>query len=162
MADGQEGSPKIKPSSNPCSQRRFSSADSWASFRYRKEHSPLLGEILRPIAPIQVKSRVGKWFPALMYVDSGADITLVPRDFGRLLGLDLAEKPGDHHRCDRRLPSSVPSRCGSSNSRLSRHIQDCGVRKNDVPYLLGRNGVSRAFTVIFQEYRSLVRFDPVS
>ncbi len=97
-----------------------------------------------------------------MYVDSGADITLVPRDFGKLLGLNLTENLG--------------TITGVTGNSLRVSIQDVEVRiasfavrskiavsaRNDVPYLLGRNGVFRAFTIVFQEYQSLVRFDTVS
>lgn len=63
-------------------------------FSYRKENSGLLGEILRPIATVQIKSAMSDWYPVIMYVDSGADISLVPRNFGLLLGLDLTKNLG--------------------------------------------------------------------
>ena len=129
------------------------------SFPYRREWSRLLGEILRPVASIQVKSIAGHWFPALMYVDSGADLTLVPRDFGKLLGMDLRQNLG--------------TVAGVSGSPLRISVQPAEIRigdsiakariavalRNDVPYLLGREGLFRLFKVIFQEYKALVRFD---
>ena len=57
-------------------------------FAYRKEKSGFLGEILRPVAQLEVRAEMSEWFPVIMYIDSGADITLVPRNFGALLGLD--------------------------------------------------------------------------
>ncbi len=64
------------------------------SFPYRRERSKLLGKILRPVASVYVRSLMESWFPALMYVDSGADLTLVPKDFGLLLGMDLSKNVG--------------------------------------------------------------------
>jgi len=63
-------------------------------FTYRKEKSGILGDILRPIAQLEIKSEKTDWFPVIMYIDSGADITLVPRNFGSLLNLDLTENLG--------------------------------------------------------------------
>lgn len=57
-------------------------------FAYRKEKSGLVGDILRPVAQLEIKSKKDDWFPVIMYIDSGADISLVPRNFGSLLGLD--------------------------------------------------------------------------
>ncbi len=94
-----------------------------------------------------------------MYVDSGADLTLIPKDFGRLLGMNLRENLG--------LVSGI------SGALLQVSLQTADIRiggrtararvaaalRNDVPYLLGREGLFRLFKIVFQEYRSLVRFD---
>ncbi len=94
-----------------------------------------------------------------MYVDSGADLTLIPKDFGKLLGMNLQENLG--------LVSGI------SGALLKVSLQSADVRiggrtarakvavalRNDVPYLLGREGLFKMFKIVFQEYRSLVRFD---
>jgi len=54
-------------------------------FDYRKEISSVLGEIYRPIAKIQLKGDKG-WISEFMYVDSGADFTLIPYRLGKFLG----------------------------------------------------------------------------
>ena len=129
------------------------------SFPYRRERSALLGEVLRPVASVQVRGRRGPWYPALMYVDSGADLTLVPEDFGRLLGMDLTEN------------SELITGVAGSPVRVS--IQQAEVwiggriakakiavaMRNDVPYLLGREGLFRLFKIVFEEYKAQVRFD---
>ncbi len=94
-----------------------------------------------------------------MYVDSGTDMTLVPRDFGRLLGMDLNQNFG--------------TVAGTGGSALRVSLQSAEIRigaflarariavatRNDVPYLLGREGVFRLFKVAFKEYKGTVRFD---
>lgn len=94
-----------------------------------------------------------------MYVDSGADLTLVPRDFGKLLRLDLKQNRG------------VVAGIGGTQLQVSLHTAEVRVGssvarariavalRNDVPYLLGREGLFRLFRITFQEYKSLVRFD---
>ncbi len=130
------------------------------SFPYRRESSRLLGEVLRPVASVQIRSAKGEWFHTLMYVDSGADLSLIPRDFGKLLGMNLNQNRG--------------SIAGVSGAQLGVSVQSTGVRigntvieakiaiamKNDVPYLLGRDSIFRLFRIVFEEYRSRVRFDP--
>jgi len=49
------------------------------SFPYRKEYSSLIGEVYRPVAVIYLQGKGGKWRGFTVYVDSGADITLLPR-----------------------------------------------------------------------------------
>ena len=129
------------------------------SFPYRREWSSLLGEILRPVASVQVRSSSGDWFPALMYVDSGADLTLVPRDYGSLLGMNLTENrgivAGVAGTSLRISLQSADIRIGNSTARARIAV----ALRNDVPYLLGREGLFPLFKVVFQEYRQLVRFD---
>jgi hypothetical protein len=58
-------------------------------FAFRKESSGLFGSIGRPVARLIVIHRRRR-VPQLFYVDSGADITLIPKSVGDLLGLTLA------------------------------------------------------------------------
>ncbi len=97
--------------------------------------------------------------PAMMYVDSGADLTLIPKDFGTLLGMSLRENLG--------LVSGI------SGSLLRVSLQSADIKiggrtarvkvavalRNDVPYLLGREGLFKLFKIVFQEYRSVVKFE---
>ncbi|MFQ6119329.1 MAG: hypothetical protein ACE5KE_05510, partial [Methanosarcinales archaeon] len=58
-------------------------------FKYRKEKSLIFGKILRPVACVEFKSMKGEWIEVRPYIDSGADITLIPLSLGRLLGFEL-------------------------------------------------------------------------
>ncbi len=60
-------------------------------FSYRKEYSPVLGEIYRPSAEVILKhnDKIVLFYP---YIDSGADITLIPRSLGEMLGLELTDE----------------------------------------------------------------------
>jgi hypothetical protein len=62
------------------------------SFRYRKEYSKLFGTIYRPVAEVYFKDAEGRDLVSFMYVDSGADITLIPRELGENLGLTIEEE----------------------------------------------------------------------
>jgi hypothetical protein len=128
------------------------------SFSYRREFSHILGEILRPVASVQVRAVQGQWFPALMYIDSGADITLVPSDFGKLLGMDLTKnKASLAGVTGAPLQVSLQSTEVMIGSALEKAKIAVAMR-NDVPYLLGREGLFKAFKIIFEEYKGLTSF----
>lgn len=55
-------------------------------FKYRKQKSSSFGKILRPIADIILEFN-GNRIEVPMYIDSGADITLIPFTLGKALGL---------------------------------------------------------------------------
>jgi predicted aspartyl protease len=93
-----------------------------------------------------------------MYVDSGADLTLIPKDFGKLLGMNLQENLGLISGVSGALLQvslqSAEIRIGGRTARAKVAV---GMR-NDLPYLLGRDGLFKRFKIVFEEYKSLVRF----
>ncbi len=93
-----------------------------------------------------------------MYVDSGADLTLVPRDFGLLLGMDLSKNVGTIAGVTgnvlRISLQQTKFKIGGTVAKAKLAVAS----RNDVPYLLGRQGLFRHFKIIFQEYKALVSF----
>ncbi len=59
-------------------------------FDYLEEDSHLFGKIFRPVASVQFIDQNEQRLIAYMYVDSGADITLIPRELGETLGFRIA------------------------------------------------------------------------
>jgi hypothetical protein len=93
-----------------------------------------------------------------MYVDSGADMTLVPSDFGKLLGMDLSK-----NRASLAGVTGAPLRVSLQSGEVkvgstSENAMVAVATRNDVPYLLGREGLFKAFKVTFEEYRGLTTF----
>ncbi|RLI89567.1 MAG: hypothetical protein DRO62_01270 [Candidatus Altiarchaeales archaeon] len=60
-------------------------------FRYRKEEGTTDSIVYRPVADVEFKSKNNEWIELHPYIDSGADVTLFPLSFGRLLGLEIYE-----------------------------------------------------------------------
>ena len=58
-------------------------------FDWKLEKSNVFGLIKRPVAEIFLEGRDSEWQPILVYIDSGADITVIKRSFGELLGIDI-------------------------------------------------------------------------
>jgi len=59
-------------------------------FNFKEEQSRIFGPILRPVARIILINRKNE-VPEHVYVDSGADITLIPKSVGELLGFKIEE-----------------------------------------------------------------------
>jgi hypothetical protein len=86
-------------------------------FAFRKESNGLFGFIGRSVARLIVIHRKRR-VPQLFYVDSGADITLIPKSVGDLLGLTLASPQeireikgiGERGSAYCHTPSSTPGR----------------------------------------------------
>lgn len=58
-------------------------------FKYRKETGRKGTSIFRPVADIEFKSFTGEWIECHPYIESGADVTLLPLSLGKLLGLEI-------------------------------------------------------------------------
>jgi len=54
-------------------------------FHYRKESSIISGTILRPVAEVTLEYN-NQRAKVAMYIDSGADITIIPLEVGKTLG----------------------------------------------------------------------------
>jgi Aspartyl protease len=94
-----------------------------------------------------------------MYIDSGADVSLVPLQFGRALGLqpnkqDIQEIQGIGGRGIAVIMSTVKMRIGRKilEARIAWSLTE------DVPLLLGRMDVFDAFKVTFDQAKRKVLF----
>jgi hypothetical protein len=126
-------------------------------FAFRREGSDLFGSIWRPVARVTVIYRRRR-VPQLFYVDSGADVTLLPKSVGDLLGLTLVspqeiqEVKGIGVRgvpiVIRRLKLQVGSKV------FPARIAWCLLE--EVPLLLGRLDCFRIFEITFRRDRATV------
>ena len=130
-------------------------------FAYRKEKSRLLGDILRPVAQLELRTEKSGWFSVIMYIDSGADISLVPRNFGVLLGLDLTQNLGQIRGIGEAI---VPLSLQNVIVRLESYevkIKIAVALINEVPYVLGRHDFFKLFKISFQEYDGKVVMEKI-
>ncbi|MBL7118070.1 MAG: retroviral-like aspartic protease [Candidatus Syntrophoarchaeum sp.] len=127
-------------------------------FRYREEESEITGTILRPVAALEFKSRSGEWIEIRMYIDSGADMTLIPLSFGRLLGLELRKEDIKHLRGvgGGEVPVIV-ARVDIRMDDVEFPIDVAWALEEDVPPLLGRTDIFDRFKIMFnQGSRSII------
>ncbi len=125
-------------------------------FPYRKERSSIFRGILRPVAKVTLEDEFDQWF----YVDSGADITLIPLSVGDLIGLRRLKKD----KLQRILgvgKSSVPimvKKVSMQIGSLNFEARVAWSQVEDVPLLLGRVDVFRKFSVTFKEKKQVTIF----
>jgi len=130
-------------------------------FIYREEESRLLGKVLRPVAEIDIRANGAEWFPTLMYVDSGADISLVPRSFGQLLGLDVSKNLGEVRGIGEAV---VPLSLQTVKMKIGPDTVEVKIAValiNEVPYILGRHDFFKFFKVTFEEYSKKIVVEKV-
>jgi hypothetical protein len=129
-------------------------------FPYVRERSSLFGVVTRPVAKITLQNRITQW----MYIDSGADITLIPLSVGKLLGLRRTNRD----RLQRIFGvgrSSVPILVKRLSVRLGPvhfRARVAWSQVEDVPLLLGRMDVFPRFDVAFKEKAGVTSFSSQS
>jgi len=131
------------------------------TFNYRREKSEITSDILRPVASIEFRSKDGVWIELRPYIDSGADITLIPLTFGRLLGLELKKEEIKHLRGvgGAGVPvviTEVDTRIGDAEFP----VRVAWVLEDDLPPLLGRVDIFDRFTITFDQRKEIVIFEP--
>jgi hypothetical protein len=127
-------------------------------FDYRRE-SLRTGEIIfRPVAKVYLRKTDGEWVAEYLYVDSGADYTLIPYRMGRFLGLnavatEVKEIGG--------IGGVIGVRLAIVPMRIGKYQFDCAIawaQIERVPLLLGREGVFEHFEVTFRQKARKVIF----
>lgn len=129
------------------------------TFKYRKEKGRLGKVVDRPVALVEFQSVDGKWVSEYLYIDSGADITLIPRSVGNLLGFELdPEEPIEEIGG---IAGSLPIVHRRVKTRIGNCEIDSGISwalTEEVPLLLGRKDVFDAFHITFRQDQCLVDF----
>lgn len=128
-------------------------------FKYRKQKSSAFGEILRPIADIMLEFS-GNKIEIPMYIDSGADITLIPFKLGKALGF---QERADKIRQMRGISGAgVPYLIKEVRMYLNDKVIEARIAWSmieDVPPLLGRMDVFPKFKILFDEANGEIRFE---
>lgn len=113
-------------------------------FKYKKEVSRNKSKhIQRPIADVFLKNKSGGWIEFHPYIDSGADVTLIPLSLGRLIGLRLDENKVEQ----------------IGGVELNVHIAWALIE--EVPPLLGRADIFDYFHVTFKQDQGIILFNKI-
>ena len=125
-----------------------------------KEEEGSFGSVLRPVAEVILENgdiRVG--IP--MYIDSGADISLIPLKFGRSLGFKQEE--GDTIREIKGVSGvSVPYILKKVSLILNGkklEIRVAWALVEEIPTLMGRIDIFDKFRIVFDERRGWIDFE---
>lgn len=127
-------------------------------FKYKTELTSKKQKIIRPVAEVYLKALSNSWIKFYPYIDSGADVTLIPLSLGKLLGFRIGESKVEQIGGIR---GSVPViftqsflRIGNEEfpARLSWALIE------DVPPLLGRTDVFDQFNITFKQPEKVILF----
>lgn len=129
-------------------------------FRY-KEESLGLGEtkIKRPVADVSLRTKRNSWIEFHPYIDSGADLTMIPLSLGQLLGFEI-----DQSKIQQigGIRGSVPVIHTEAAMRIGNKdfiVSVAWALIEDVPPLLGRKNVFDVFKITFEQYKGVIVFD---
>jgi len=128
-------------------------------FHYRKEFSAISGTILRPVADVTLEAD-NRAVEVVMYIDSGADITMIPLETGKALG--FKQLPSDEIReikgvSGGGVPYLLKNVCLTLNGKRFK-IRLAWALIEEVPLLLGRMDIFAKFKIIFEEKRETISF----
>ena len=126
-------------------------------FRY-KEESLVVGKIRRPVADVYLRTKKDSWIEFHPYIDSGADVTMIPLSLGKLLGFEIDESKiqqiGGIRGSVPVIHTKVAMKIGERNFPV--HI--AWALTEEVPPLLGRMDVFDIFKVTFEQYKGTITF----
>ena len=121
------------------------------TFKYSPEPSRL-GIVYRPVAYVRLRSIDGTWYHFYPYVDSGADTSLFTRGDAYLLKLRLYD--GEYSPIMGIGTVMMPAYIHDVKMMVGETVFDVRLAfadSDEVPRLLGREGVFRRFWITFDE-----------
>ncbi len=126
-------------------------------FDFKEEKSRIFGFILRPVARITLISNDLE-VEEYVYVDSGADISLISKSVGELLGFKITEKDkveeikGIGERSVPMIVKEVKMKIGEKvfNAKIAWALIE------EVPLLLGREDVFNLFNICFEKNKKVI------
>lgn len=126
-------------------------------FSFKKENSRIFGLIPRPVARI-ILINGNEQVPEMVYVDSGADVTLIPKSVGELLNFKIGaddkieEIKGIGERGIPVVIKKVKIKIGEKliDARIAWSLVE------EVPLLLGRVDIFKLFDITFERERKTV------
>lgn len=120
-----------------------------AEFPFVRERANVVEFVLRPFAEVVLNGGIKEWF----YIDSGADITLIPRKLGEYFGFRTRE--GEEVRELRGLgESKAPYVIRKAVMKIGEKEFEARIAWSlieDVPLVLGRLDVFDKFDITFME-----------
>lgn len=124
-------------------------------FKYKKEVSG----VKRPVADAFLKSNKGGWIEFHPYIDSGADITLIPLSLGKLIGLSVDEKRIEQIGGIRGTVPVIYNQAKMKIGGIEIMVNIAWALIEDVPPLLGRKDIFDKFHITFKQDKDEIIFN---
>lgn len=127
-------------------------------FRYKKELGRRGQFIWRPVADVWFRASSGEWVELHPYIDSGADVTLIPYSFGVLLGIQKRNGQAERIGGISGSIEVINKTCSMKIGKKIMTVPLAWAQTEEVPALLGREKVFDAFHIIFRQDRKEIFF----
>jgi len=119
-------------------------------FKFARENSSTLGFVYRPIAKVGLRDANGEMFELSMLVDSGADISILSKRIGDIMGLDVEQGEakvfrgivGELIAYVHKIPLFINGQEVETRAAFA---------LSEVPNLLGRLDIFRNFEISFRK-----------
>ncbi|HEY9205730.1 MAG TPA: hypothetical protein VIO58_07385 [Candidatus Methanoperedens sp.] len=119
-------------------------------FKFARENSSSLGFVYRPIAKVGLKDANGDMFELSMLVDSGADISILSKRIGDIMGVDVEQGEakvfrgiaGEMMAYVHKIPLFIDGK--EVETRVAFAL-------SEVPNLLGRLDIFKNFEISFRK-----------
>lgn len=128
-------------------------------FKYKTEITSNKQKIIRPVAEVYLKALSNSWIKFYPYIDSGADLTLIPLSLGKLLGFRVDESKIQQIGG---IKGSIPAIFTQAVLKIGKEEFPASLAWaliEGVPPLLGRTDVFDIFKVTFEQYKGIIIFD---
>ena len=132
-------------------------------YKYRRESGKLKEFVYRPVADIEILGNDGLWYYVTAYIDSGADISLIPYSLGLSMGFKMSaqriiELEGVGGKA---IPITVIKTKVKFSESLIYDVEVGWALIDGVPILLGRHTIFDKFNITFKEKEGKIIFEPV-
>lgn len=129
-------------------------------FKYKKESLGIKKKsIWRPVADIYLQSCSGSWIELHPYIDSGADLTMLPFSLGKLLGISVGKKKINQIGG---IKGSIPVIYHKIKVKIGTKkftAQVAWALVEEIPPLLGRTDVFDRFKITFKQKNKVIEFE---
>lgn len=129
-------------------------------FRYKTEKTSRQQSVKRPVADIWFR-RGNSWIECHPYIDSGADVSIIPLSLGELLGFKLEEKKIEQIGGIRGAVPVIYKKWEIKLGERILRILIAWALIEEVPPLLGRADVFDCFKITFLQKEEKIIFEEV-
>jgi predicted aspartyl protease len=128
-------------------------------FDWRIEGSEIFGTIKRPVVETFIKDRSGSWKAITLYIDSGADVTILSRSFGELLGFNIEKgRPARFKGFGKGHVETFLHNADIKIDDISVKTKIAISKYDDVPNVLGRYGIFDRMIISFLNGKAKTEF----
>ena len=132
-------------------------------YKYRKELGTIKELVKRPVADIELLGKDKDWYWVTAYIDSGADISIIPYSLGLSMGFEIKkdkiiELTGAGGR---EIPTLIIKTKIKFSKNIIRDAEIGWALIETVPILLGRHTLFETFNITFKEKEDLIIFEPI-